>query len=140
MVELIPDPEGSEFLLSTDADADSGESTKQFILNKKPAEVEAMERANRHLKTRGGRGDPGVALVDGTVMTVGETIAVTIAKDMIDDCIRRHGKKLEELTLLELNHGIEARVKGRATNAAQVGAEICRLQNKAIYGNVVRRR
>lgn len=132
-------PEG-EFMYGTEPDAESGETVMQFKTNRVPAEVLAAQRANRHLKTRGGQGSAKVALIGDAVLTVQETVAVAIAKDMADDACRRHNKHLDELTLLELNEGLAMRVKGRGTSEAQVGAELARLQNVAIYGDSVRRR
>lgn len=129
-----------DYIVGEDYQAESGETELQFRMNRVPDEVLAAERANRHLKTHGGRGDTNVALVDGTVKTIKETIAVAIAKDMADDACRRTGKRLNQLNLLELNEGIDQRCKGRAVGISEVAAELARLQNTAIYGDVVRRR
>lgn len=127
-------------MFGRDADADSGATEIQYATNRVPDEVVAAEMANKHLRSRGGRGDPNVARIGDAVLTIRESVAVAIALDIIDDCERRHSKKLGELTLLQLNEGIDLRCEGRACTPAQVGAEMCRLQNVAIYGGRVPRR
>lgn len=92
------------------------------------------------LKSRGGKGQEGVGMVDGTVMTLKETAALTIAKDVIDDAVRGTGKKIGDLTLMELARYAEGRTEKRPCSDAQVLAEITRLQNHEIYGDRVARR
>lgn len=120
--------------------AESGAADLTFRTNRVPDEVLIAQQGNRHLKNRGGKGDKRIALVGDAVLTIEESLAVVLAKDIIDDAQRRHSKTLKELTLIELNFGLEARCKGRACTPEQVGAEIARIQNVAIYGNTLRRR
>lgn len=122
------------------ANAESGGSDLTFRTNRVPDEVAAVERANRHLKNRGGRGDGRTINTGGIILSINESVAITIAKDMIDDAQRRHHRMLKDLTLIELNEGIDLRCKGRIVSPAEVGAEIARLQNNAIYGAAVPRR
>lgn len=99
-----------------------------------------IERGLRKLTLNGGEGQQGVALVGDSIMTVEETVALSIAKSMIEAAERRTNKPLKELSLVELNFNSHLYVKGRACTEAQVLAEIGRLQNKEIYGDSVRRR
>lgn len=91
-------------------------------------------RGLRKLKSRGGRGQAGIELINGSVLTVQETIAVSIAKDVIDDTKRGTGKALRDICLLDFAKYAEHRTRGRPVTDAQVLAEIVRIQNHAIYG------
>lgn len=99
-----------------------------------------VTRGLKKMTNRGGRGQDGVDRIGAAVLTVKETVAVAIAKDMVDDAVRRHKRPLENLTFLELVEGSDQRVRHRGCTQADVMAELARLQNKAIYGDEVRRR
>ena len=99
-----------------------------------------VTRGLKKMTSRGGRGQDGVDQIGAAVLTVKETVAVAIAKDMVDDAVRRHKRPLEKLTFLELVEGCDQRVRHRGCTEADVMAELARLQNKAIYGDEVRRR
>lgn len=136
---LHPGGDGLLMARRETAAADEGMTRTTLIPSVDP--TEAQTRATlRRLTMNGGGGDPTVANVGGAVLTVRENVAVAIARDMADDATRRHGVALAQLTLLQLNEGIGARCRGRGTTVAQVGAELARLQNVAIYGSEVRRR
>ena len=81
------------------------------------------------LTSRGGPGEPGVQNIDGHLMTVQETAAITLARDIIDDVIRRTGKKLHEIPLIEFHRDVQVRSKGRIFTPGEVFAEIGTLQN-----------
>lgn len=91
-------------------------------------------KALSKLTMNGGPGQTGVQNINGAILTVQETIAKTIAQDMIDDAVRRHKKPLKELSLMQLNEGIDERVKGRLCSKAHVLREIGALANAAYYG------
>lgn len=118
--------------------------TETLVSVKGEAHAEAYKaaiRGNRHLKTEGGKGQEGIELIDGSVLTVRETAALTIARDVIDDALRHHaGKTLKDLTLVEIARFANGRTKNRACTDSQVLAEIVRLQNHEIYGGRVARR
>lgn len=94
----------------------------------------------KKLRSRGGPGQAGVDRIGASVLTVRETVAVAIARDMADDASRRHKRPLTQLTFLELIEGAGQRVRHRGCSEADVMAELARLQNVALYGNEVRRR
>ena len=87
------------------------------------------------LKSRGGRGQAGIGMVNGSILTVQETIAVTIAKDVIDDTKRGTGKALKDLCLMDFAKYAQHRCDNRPVTDAQVLAEIVRIQNHAIYND-----
>lgn len=97
-------------------------------------------RGERKLKNRGGPGQEGVGIIDGSVMTIQETAAVAVARDVIDDAERHHKKGVADLSLMELAPFARGRAEGRSFSDGQLLAEICRLQNFAIYGSKVARR
>lgn len=120
--------------------------TETRLIAEGPAR-EAHEEAERHateglkkLTLNGGQGDGLSALVDGEVLTIKESLALVIARDIVKDAEARHKKPLAELTLMQLNEGLKDRVQGRATSVGAVMSELGRLQNQAIYQNRVRRR
>lgn len=92
------------------------------------------------LKNRGGKGQQGIEMIDGSVLTLKENAAVVVAKDIIDDAKRGTGKKLTEITLQEFARYAVGRSHKKPCSDAQVLAEIVRIQNHEIYGNRVARR
>ena len=92
-----------------------------------------LNRASRKMKSRGGQGDGLSAMVFGQPITIRESVATTIAKDMIEDAMKRHHKSLKALSLLELAYGLEDRCRGRLVAPTEVFAEIARIQNAAFY-------
>lgn len=92
-------------------------------------------KALHKLKNRGGRGQPGIGMVSGSILTVQETIAVTIAKDVIDDTKRGTGKPLKDLTIMDFAKYAQHRTDNRPVTDAQVLAEIVRVQNHEIYND-----
>ena len=69
------------------------------------------------LKNRGGKGEKGVAIVDGSILTLKENAAVAIAKDIIDNAKRRTGNELKDIPLGAFMAECEARAKpGLCTN------------------------
>lgn len=101
-----------------------------------PGEHKALSK----LKNRGGKGQEGIGIVDGSVLTLKETLALKIAEDVIDDAKRGLGKPLEQMSLIELAQYAQHRTEGRPVTDAQVLAEITRLQNHAIYHDKLARR
>ena len=92
-------------------------------------------KALKNLYMNGGSGQIGVSNVNGHILTLQESAAKTIAKDMIDDAERRHDKKIGELSLMQLCEGVHYRVQGRMCTAESVMAEIGREFNKALSQN-----
>jgi len=138
MMRLQPDGE----MLSgpIEVNADEGLTETGFIASELPPELQKAHEANRRLKNEGGKGDGVSGIVNGEILTVKETLALAIARDMIDDAQRRHRKPLSELNMLELREGIDERVRGRAVTSGEVMQEIGRLQNFEKYKDRVRRR
>ena len=98
-------------------------------------------KALSKLKNRGGKGQEGIAIVGGAVLTVKENAAVTIAKDVIDDARRANdGKLASEIPLIEIAKYAQGRSKPGVCTDAEVLAEICRIQNAEIYGGKIARR
>lgn len=138
-------PQG-EFLVAPGPEQEEGASSVQL----RPGSPEHREmlqelaeplaRGQRKMRTKGGPGEEGVAQIGDAVLTVRETLAKKIAEDMTADATRRHGRPLEELTFLELVEGAAARCEGRGCEPSEVIAELGRLQNRALYGDTVRRR
>ena len=104
-----------------------------------PAVLAAL-KANSKLKNEGGAGQGGVGMVDGSILTLKESAALTIAQDVIDDAERAEKKKVAEIPLTTLARYAEGRAAGRPCSDAQVLQEVCRLQNHAKYGDKVSRR
>ena len=92
------------------------------------------------LKTRGGKGEEGVGMIDGSVLTLKETIAVQIARDVLDDAKRATKKEIQDIPLLTLAQYAKGRSKGRPVTDEAILREVCRLQNHEKYGNKVARR
>lgn len=84
------------------------------------------------LVCNGGRGDEKTAIIGPNIVTIRESVATQIAKDVIHDAEKRHRKKIQNLSLLELSEGVQERVKGRLTTLQEVLAEIGRMQNAAL--------
>ena len=84
------------------------------------------------LTNRGGKGQDGIQNVSGHVMTVRESIAVYLARDIIDNAVRRTGKKFADIPMVEFHKEVVDRVRGRICSAGEVYAEIGIMQNKAL--------
>lgn len=97
-------------------------------------------RANSKQKNEGGKGADGLLILDGTVLTVRENAALAIAKDVLDDARRHHGRNPASLPLTELARFAAGRTEGKPCTDGQVLAEIGRLVNHALYGDKVIRR
>lgn len=85
------------------------------------------------LTSHGGRGDGVSASIDGDILTIAEMVAVAVARQMVEDAAQASGKEIHELSLAQLSEGIADRVVGRRCTAAQVLAEIGRIQNRVLY-------
>ncbi len=97
-------------------------------------------KALKKLTNRGGKGQEGVGIIDGTVLTVQETVAVTIAKDVIDD-IQRHARiPVNDITLQQAQQFAKGRTQGRLCTEHEVLTECARIINKACYGSSLARR
>lgn len=97
-------------------------------------------KAQSKLKNRGGKGQEGIAVVDGSVLTVKENAAVALAKDILDDARRGTGKEIKNLNLMEIAKYAQGRSEGKPCSDAEVLAECMRIQNHKIYGDSVARR
>jgi hypothetical protein len=140
-------PQKDEFLYAPEDVAHRGEGFTESRIELTGEAREQQEETEARLKAglgkltmNGGRGDGLSAIVGGELLTVKESVALAIARDMCRDAEQRTGKPLKDIPILELNEGIHARIKGRATTAGAVMAELGRLQNTAKYGDTVRRR
>lgn len=123
-------------------EASEGLTETGFQVSRLPQEVLDAQDANRKLTMNGGRGAEDAAMVGGELLTVKETLALAIARDMADDALRREpdGTELKDVPMMKLIHGIDERVRGRAVTSGEVLQEIGRLQNVAKYGTRVARR
>lgn len=108
-------------------------------MKKEHPAVAAALKANSKLKSEGGAGQAGVGMVGGSILTLKETAALAIARDVIDDAERAENKKVTEIPLATLARYAEGRTARRPCNDAQVLQEVCRLQNHAKYGDLVSR-
>lgn len=93
----------------------------------------ALQSGIRKLKNKGGRGDENIAFLHGNVVTIRESLTTQIAKEVIEDAMTKHKKKLKELSLFELFETVDLRCRGRIPNPYEVRSEVCRLQNAEIY-------
>ena len=109
-------------------------------MKKEHPAVIAAHKANSKLKNEGGAGQAGVAMIDGSILTVKETAALAIAKDVIDDAERAEKKKVAEIPLAILARYATGRANARPCTDEQILQEVCRLQNHAKYGDEVSRR
>lgn len=103
------------------------------------AEIAAL-KGNKKLKNEGGKGQDGVGIIDGSVLTIRETGALAVAKDLIDDAKRHEGKALKDIPLGRLMDFLGDRTAGRPFSDEEVLAEVARLQNHEIYQTKVARR
>lgn len=140
-------PQKDEFLYAPEdvANQDEGFTESRVELTGEAREqheetLAKLKGGLNKMTMHGGQGDGISAIVGGELLTVKESVALAIARDMCRDAEQRTGLPLKDIALLELNEGIHARIKGRATSAGAVMAELGRLQNTAKYGDTVRRR
>lgn len=124
------------------SDEPEGFTETGFVMSDVPQELKDAHAANRMLKSEGGPGDGISDVVDGELLTVKETVALAIAKQVIADVMNgeKRGTKLHKVAMVKFTHKLDLRVKGRATTEGAVLAEIGRLHNLSKYGNRVRRR
>ena len=93
------------------------------------------------LTMNGGKGQEGIAIVDGSVLTLKEGAAVAIAKDIWDDVKRANpGKKAKEIPLIEAARRAMGRGRPGICTEDQIMQEVCRIQNHEIYGGRLARR
>ena len=91
--------------------------------------IENLKRGLTKLKTRGGKGQAGIGIIGGSCLTIRETAVTTLAKDIVDDVIRRTNKPFAEIPLIEFRKDVVVRSEGRLFTAGEVFAEIGRMQN-----------
>ena len=86
----------------------------------------------KNLTTHGGKGQPGIERINGSVLTIRETAAKTLALDIIKDTSRRTHKPLTEIPFIEFLNDVNGRCDNRIFKQGEVMAEIGRIQNHAI--------
>ena len=92
------------------------------------------------LKNRGGKGELGIEIVGGSVLTLKENAALVIAKDIIQDVERRTGNKLPDIPLGAFVQDCHGRSKPNLCTGDEILLELSRLRNHSIYGDSVPRR
>ena len=98
-------------------------------------------KARSKLKSEGGKGQAGIGIIDGAVLTLKENAALVIARDVIDNARRaNNGKPAGEIPLIELAKYAKGRAKPGICTDAAILAEICRLQNAELYQGKLARR
>jgi len=92
---------------------------------------EILSRGRKKLRNHGGPGDPRVAQIGDSILTIERSVAVALAEDIVRDLESRYSCPIHRVPMLAAHPEAVRRIEGRQTTLGTVLAEVGRLRHRS---------